>query len=108
MLVVDELINTLNDFSDENLDIQYNSDSIAYIMYRITSYNVCYTKLLRIGVPADNVQIYLLDKLLKPLPIGSIGEMYVSGDGVARGYLNRDELTKERFIENPFVRNNFV
>ncbi|WBW96384.1 amino acid adenylation domain-containing protein [Oceanirhabdus sp. W0125-5] len=56
-----------------------------------------------IGIPADNVQIYLLDKNLKAIPEGAIGEMYVSGDGVARGYLNREELTEERFINNPFV-----
>ncbi|MED1910401.1 non-ribosomal peptide synthetase [Brevibacillus laterosporus] len=55
-----------------------------------------------IGVPADNVRIYLLDKALQPVPIGSIGEMYIAGDGVARGYLNRPELTAEKFIENPF------
>ena len=55
-----------------------------------------------IGVPAHNVQIYILDQDLKPLPEGSIGEMYISGDGVARGYLNRPELTAERFIESPY------
>ncbi|MCR8937086.1 non-ribosomal peptide synthase/polyketide synthase [Brevibacillus laterosporus] len=55
-----------------------------------------------IGVPADNVNIYLLDTALQPVPIGSIGEMYIAGDGVARGYLNRPELTAEKFIENPF------
>jgi amino acid adenylation domain-containing protein/non-ribosomal peptide synthase protein (TIGR01720 family) len=55
-----------------------------------------------IGIPADNVQIYILDKDLNPLPEGCLGEMYISGDGVAGGYLNRPELTRERFIENPF------
>ncbi|PCN46334.1 hypothetical protein B9C88_02170 [Brevibacillus laterosporus] len=55
-----------------------------------------------IGVPADNVRIYVLDKALRPVPIGSIGEMYIAGDGVTRGYLNRPELTAEKFIENPF------
>ncbi|KNY24961.1 non-ribosomal peptide synthetase [Pseudobacteroides cellulosolvens] len=56
-----------------------------------------------IGVPADNVQIYILDTYLNPVPTESIGEMYISGDGVARGYLNREDLTREKFIENPFV-----
>ncbi|MEN8220810.1 MAG: amino acid adenylation domain-containing protein, partial [Pseudomonadota bacterium] len=55
-----------------------------------------------IGKPADNVQIYLLDETLNPVPIGIAGEIYVSGDGVARGYLNRQDLTAERFIPNPF------
>ncbi len=56
-----------------------------------------------IGVPADNVQIYILDDSLKPLPKGCCGEMYISGDGIARGYLNRKELTSERFIGNPYI-----
>lgn len=57
-----------------------------------------------IGYPADNVQIYILDNELNTVPTGFVGELYVSGDGVARGYLNMDELTKERFIENPFIK----
>ncbi len=56
-----------------------------------------------IGYPADNVQIYILDDELKPVLTGFVGELYVSGDGVSRGYLNRVELTYERFIENPFI-----
>ena len=56
-----------------------------------------------IGVPADNVQIYILDKNLKPVPANTVGEMYISGDGIARGYLNRPELTWEKFIDNPFT-----
>ncbi|HEY2491713.1 MAG TPA: non-ribosomal peptide synthase/polyketide synthase [Paenibacillus sp.] len=56
-----------------------------------------------IGVPGDNVSIYLLDAFLKPVPHGVNGEMYISGHGLARGYLNRIELTEERFVPNPFV-----
>ncbi|WP_346961706.1 amino acid adenylation domain-containing protein [Clostridium sp.] len=56
-----------------------------------------------IGYPADNVQIYILDNELNTVPTGFVGELYISGDGVARGYLNREELTKEKFIENPFI-----
>ncbi|EQB86567.1 amino acid adenylation domain-containing protein/non-ribosomal peptide synthase protein (TIGR01720 family) [Clostridium punense] len=57
-----------------------------------------------IGYPADNVQIYILDNELNPVLTGFIGELYISGDGVARGYLNREDLTHERFIENPFIK----
>ncbi|WGU96907.1 amino acid adenylation domain-containing protein [Paenibacillus dendritiformis] len=56
-----------------------------------------------IGQPIDNVQIYLLDQRLEPVPNGTIGELYISGDGVARGYLHRPELTRERFVDNPFL-----
>lgn len=57
-----------------------------------------------IGVPADNVQIYILDQNRQPLPEGSIGELYISGDGVARGYLNRVDLSNEKFLENPYIK----
>lgn len=57
-----------------------------------------------IGYPADNVQIYILDNMLNVVPTGIAGELYISGDGIARGYLNREELTLERFIKNPFMK----
>jgi aryl carrier-like protein len=59
-----------------------------------------------IGSPIDNVQIYLLDQYLQPVPIGITGEIYISGDGVAEGYLNQPELTAERFLDNPFLPGN--
>lgn len=57
---------------------------------------------ISIGKPIANTQIYILDEQLKPVPEGATGEIYIGGDGVAPGYLNRAELTKERFISNPF------
>ncbi len=55
-----------------------------------------------IGVPIPDLKLYILDANLLPVPVGIPGEMFVGGAGVARGYLKRDALTAERFIQNPF------
>ena len=56
-----------------------------------------------IGRPLPNVKAYVLDAERQPVPIGVIGELYIGGAGLARGYLHQEALTSERFIENPFV-----
>ena len=55
-----------------------------------------------IGVPLDDLQVYVLDSQRELLPVGVWGEFYVGGGGVARGYLNRPELTADRFVSDPF------
>lgn len=55
-----------------------------------------------IGTTLDNVYAVVLNNLMKPIEVGQIGELYIGGVGVARGYLNQPKLTKERFIKNPF------
>jgi amino acid adenylation domain-containing protein len=57
---------------------------------------------LPIGKPISNTQIYILDDDLSPVPIGVPGEIFIGGQGVARGYLGRPELSAERFIPDPF------
>ena len=56
-----------------------------------------------IGVPLPETEVYILNEALQPMPRGAIGEMYVGGTGVAKGYLNRSRLTRQRFIKDPFV-----
>ncbi|WP_460861704.1 amino acid adenylation domain-containing protein, partial [Rheinheimera gaetbuli] len=83
-------------------------------MYGITetTVHVTYRRLTRndidanqgslIGRPIADLQIYVLDHELRPVPIGVMGEMYVGGPGLSRGYLNNDLLTARRFIDNPY------
>ncbi|UEM24882.1 amino acid adenylation domain-containing protein (plasmid) [Skermanella mucosa] len=55
-----------------------------------------------IGRPLADLQVHLLDHWLEPVPVGVVGEIYVGGGGVARGYRNRPDLTAERFLPDPF------
>ncbi|MDR3502816.1 MAG: amino acid adenylation domain-containing protein [Legionella sp.] len=68
-----------------------------------TSYLIEKSENLLIGKPISNVKVYILNNNLYPNPIGVVGELYIGGVGLARGYLNSPELTKEKFIPNPFV-----
>ena len=56
-----------------------------------------------IGAPLPNIRVYVLDEQRRPAPIGVVGEIYIGGAGVARGYWNRPELDAERFVRDPFA-----
>ena len=58
---------------------------------------------ITIGRPINNTQIYILNKNKKVLPQGIIGELYISGDGVGKGYMNKEQQTNASFIQNPFI-----
>ncbi|KAG0360084.1 hypothetical protein BGZ54_009708, partial [Gamsiella multidivaricata] len=59
---------------------------------------------LPIGRPVGNTRVYVLNKQSRLVPIGVVGELYIGGDGVASGYLNRPDLTAERFLPDPFSK----
>ncbi len=69
-----------------------------------TIFNGNFESSIPIGKPIANAKTYILDKFDQILPVGIIGELCVGGAGLAKGYLNKEELTKEKFVENPFVK----
>lgn len=77
--------------------------AVCVSIYKVTEKDFD-TVNIPIGLPIANTQIYILDESLQPVPIGVTGKIYVSGVGVARGYLNKTELTNEKFISNPFIK----
>lgn len=64
-------------------------------------------KIVPIGRPIDNIELYILNKDLKMLPVGVAGELYISGVGLSVGYYDKEELTKERFINNPYSKQGY-
>lgn len=67
-----------------------------------------YSSNIPIGMPFSNTRVYVLSKELQLSPIGVPGQLYITGDGVARGYYNNPELTTEKFIKNPFEKNRLM
>ncbi len=75
--------------------------TVACMIHRFDP-NIDQDSSVPIGKSIDNVEVYLLDRHLNPVPQGVIGEIYIAGICVAKGYLNKPELSSERFVNNPF------
>ena len=97
------------------IKMQENTDAKIYNMYGPTETTIWSTMkelthedLISIGKPIANTKCYILNKRHKLLPMGVKGELYIGGDGVSKGYLKRDELNTEKFIQSPFNKNEII
>lgn len=78
------------------------TETTTFATWHLVTHTEAETETIPIGLPLANKQAYILDRRLQLVPIGVPGELYVGGAGLALGYLNRPELTAERFVPHPF------
>ncbi|WP_432401628.1 non-ribosomal peptide synthase/polyketide synthase [Wukongibacter sp. M2B1] len=81
------------------------TETTVHVTYKEITMEEIESNISNIGVPIPTLTTYVMDKNMKLLPLGIAGELCVGGDGVARGYLNRTELTAEKFVSNPYKEN---
>ena len=93
------------DTSPQLVNMYGITETTVHVTYRPLSKGDLNHTASVIGCPIPDLQVYVLDEHKQLVPIGVRGEMYVGGEGVTRGYLNRPELTDERFISHPFSNN---
>ncbi|AOS64065.1 non-ribosomal peptide synthase/amino acid adenylation enzyme [Actinoalloteichus hymeniacidonis] len=72
-------------------------------LFRVDAEPIGSSSLVPVGRPMANTSVYVVDPDLRPVPIGVAGELYIGGDGIARGYWNRADLTAQRFRDDPFA-----
>lgn len=79
------------------------TETTVHVTYKEIAEEEIQLNISNIGKPIPTLTTYILDRNMKLLPIGAVGELCVGGDGVARGYLNRPELTNEKFVKNSYT-----
>ena len=95
-----ELYHALRFCSSVQLYNQYGpSEATVAVSHSAVTGN----EMISIGKPLGNCRIYILDESMRPLPVGAAGELYIGGDCLARGYHGDEELTRKKFVEDPYI-----
>ncbi|HYW19650.1 MAG TPA: amino acid adenylation domain-containing protein [Nodularia sp. (in: cyanobacteria)] len=99
-----ELIKKIQSFNPECIIINHygpTETTVGVLTYQVEHIDLN-SQTVPLGKPLANIQVYVLDAHLQPVPIGIPGELYIAGVSLARGYFNNSEITNEKFIDNPF------
>ncbi|TRX53350.1 amino acid adenylation domain-containing protein [Fulvivirga sp. M361] len=91
-----------------NIVNNYGPSEAAVVATSIALKENKHTPVIPIGKPIDNVEVLILDEQLRRVPVGVEGELYISGVSLALGYINRDELTTEKFLPHPFQKDTLM
>ena len=78
------------------------TENTTFTCCHVMTGNSQFEQSVPIGKPISNTTVYILDQQMRPVPIGVPGELYIGGDGLARGYLNQQKMTEEKFVQDPF------
>ncbi len=84
------------------------TETTVHVTYKEIGYKEIEENINNIGIPIPTLSVYILDRFKKVVPKGIIGEIYVGGEGVARGYLNNKKLTNEKFIRHPYIKDEVI